>query len=239
MKSEVKMSWRVPIGLLGGVVVPIVLVVIFGSLPGMNHAESKLGGLTYFTVYFPIVIAISVSVIALVSLPTRLANFRELGILRRLSTTPVPPSSMLGAQFLMNLAMAVVALGAVVVLGTTQYGLGMPKQLGGFVLSAFLTIAAMFAIGLWLSAWARTTGVANVLGQAILYPLWFFAGLWVPQAQMSSVLRSISNWTPLGDAVQALQRSLLVGFPTTRSLLVLAGYAVVFGFLAVRYFRWE
>ena len=239
MESETKMAWRLPIGLVAGVAIPILLVVIFGSLPGMNHPEAKLGGLTYFDVYFPVVIVLSVAILALVSLPTRLASFREQGILRRLSTTPVPPSWMLAAQLFMNLALAVVALGVVTVVATTAYSLGVPKSLGGFVLAVLLTIASVFAIGLWLSAWARSGGVANGVGQLILYPLLFFAGLWVPRAQMTPVLRGIGDWTPLGAAVQALQTSMLGGFPSAKSLLVLVAYAAIFGYLAVRYFRWE
>ena len=239
MESEAKTAWRIPIGLLGGVAIPILLVVIFGSLPGMNHAESKLGGLTYFDVYFPIVIVISVAILALVSLPTHLASYREQGILRRLSTTPVPPSWMLAAQLVMNLALAAVALGAVIVVGTTAYSLGVPKQPGGFVLAVVLTVAAMFAIGLWVSSFARSAAVANGLGQLILYPLLFFAGLWIPRQTMTPVLRNIGDWTPLGAAVKALQTSMQGTFPSATSLLVLAGWAAVFGFLAVRFFRWE
>jgi len=239
MESEAKMAWRIPIGLLGGVAIPILIVIIFGSLPGLNHAEAKFGGLTYFDVYFPIIIVMSVSVLALVNLPTRLASYREQGFLRRLSTTPVPPSWMLAAQLLMNLALAAVALGAVVVVSTTAYSLGAPKQLGGFILAVVLTVAAMFAIGLWVSAWARSAGVANGVGQLIIYPLWFFAGLWIPREQMTPVLRNIGDCTPLGAAVKALQASMQGTFPSATSLLVLAGWAAVFGFLAVRFFRWE
>ncbi|MGO9301238.1 MAG: hypothetical protein ACLQEG_13005 [Acidimicrobiales bacterium] len=67
----------------------------------------------------------------------------------------------------------------------------------------------------------------------------FFAGLWVPRAQTTPVLRNIGDWTPLGAAVQALQRSTQAGFPTAQSLLVLAAYAAIFALLAVRSFRWE
>jgi ABC-2 type transport system permease protein len=67
----------------------------------------------------------------------------------------------------------------------------------------------------------------------------FFAGLWLPRAMMPSVLADISNYTPLGAAVEAMQDSMLQGFPPVAPLLVLAGYAVAFGFLAKRYFRWE
>jgi len=56
---------------------------------------------------------------------------------------------------------------------------------------------------------------------------------------MTPVLRYICGWTPLGAAVQALQRSLLVGFPSAKSLLVMVAYAAIFGYLADRHFRWE
>ena len=67
----------------------------------------------------------------------------------------------------------------------------------------------------------------------------FFAGLWLPRAIMPAVLQDISNYTPLGAAVEAIQDSMLQGFPPAAPLLVLAAYAVAFGFLAQRFFRWE
>jgi ABC-2 type transport system permease protein len=70
-------------------------------------------------------------------------------------------------------------------------------------------------------------------------PLLFFAGLWFPRERMPPVLQHISEWSPLGASVHALQDSMQGTFPSAQSLLVLAGWAVVFGFLAVRFFRWE
>jgi len=71
-------------------------------------------------------------------------------------------------------------------------------------------------------------------------PSVFFAGLWLPRALMPGVLQDISNYTPLGAAVEAIQDSMLQqGFPPAAPLLVLAAYALVFAFLARRFFRWE
>jgi ABC-type multidrug transport system permease subunit len=56
--------------------------------------------------------------------------------------------------------------------------------------------------------------------------------LWLPRALMPGVLQGISNYTPLGAAVGAIQDSMLQGFPPAAPLLVLAAYALVFGFLA-------
>ncbi len=67
----------------------------------------------------------------------------------------------------------------------------------------------------------------------------FFAGLWLPIAQMPSVLRHISHATPLGAAVQALQDSAQGHWPHPLQLLTLAAYAVAFGLAATRLFRWE
>jgi ABC-2 type transport system permease protein len=239
MQSETKIAWRIPIGLILGVAAPVFALVILGSVPGTNKPEAKLGGLTFFSVYFPILIAFSVAILALISLPTHLATYREQGILRRISTTPVPPTWMLAAQVIINLALAVAALGILVVAGTVAYGLGAPKQLGGFILALLLAIAAMFALGLWVSAFARSAAVASGIGQLILYPSLFFAGLWVPREVMTPALRDIGDWTPLGAAVQALQNSMQGTFPSAQSLLVMTAYAVLFGFLAVHYFRWE
>jgi ABC-2 type transport system permease protein len=239
LQCEMKVAWRLPIGLIMGVAAPVFVVVIFGSIPGMNKPEAKLGGLSYFGAYFPIMIAFSVAILGLISLPTHLATYRQQGILRRISTTPVPPAWMLAAQVIINLALAVVALGILVIAGTAGYGLGAPGQPAGFVLALLLAVAAMFALGLWVSAIARTAAGASGIAQLILYPSLFFAGLWIPREVMPAVLRDIGDWTPLGAAVQALQNSMAGTFPSVQSLLVMAAYAVAFGFLAVRCFRWE
>ena len=79
----------------------------------------------------------------------------------------------------------------------------------------------------------------NAIGRLALIPLLFFAGLWLPRAIMPAVLLDISNYTPLGAAVEAIQDSIRTGFPPVAPLLVLAAYALVFAFLARRFFRWE
>jgi ABC-2 type transport system permease protein len=236
---EAKYAWRVPIGLIFGVAVPVLVLVILGTIPGVNKPVRSFGGLTYFGIYFPILIALALAVISLISLPLHLANYREQGILRRMSTTPVPPAWMLAAQVIINLALAVVVLGILVVAGTAGFGLGAPNAPGGFMLALALTITAMFAIGLWVSAIARSTGSASIIGQLMFYPLLFFAGLWLPREHMAPILRDISDWTPLGAAVRSLQNSMQGTFPSAQPLLVLVAWALVFSVLAVRFFRWE
>jgi hypothetical protein len=86
---------------------------------------------------------------------------------------------------------------------------------------------------------APTGRAAGVIGTMLFFPLMFFAGLWIPRATMPASLREVSDLTPLGAAVQALQDSLHGSWPHPSALTVLAGYAVVFTVAAARFFRWD
>jgi hypothetical protein len=50
---------------------------------------------------------------------------------------------------------------------------------------------------------------------------------------------NISNWTPLGASVGAMQDAMQGSFPSLQSILVLTAYTLVLGYLAVRWFKWE
>ena len=222
-----------------GVAVPLVLVIIFGEIPGMHQPQPSMGGLTLFPVYVPIIICMAIAILGLISLPAALVSYRDQGILRRLSTTPVPPSWVLAGQLVINFCIAVTSLLIVIVVSIVAFGLDVPKNPGALLLSIVLSIAALFAIGLSIAAAARSGIAARAIGAGLFYPLLFFAGMWLPRALMPGVLQGISNFTPLGAAAQAIQSSMQGQFPPAESLLVLAGYALVFTLVARRFFRWE
>jgi ABC-2 type transport system permease protein len=237
--NEARLARRRPLALIGGVALPVLLLVIFGQLHAFRQTLPSLGGATIFDAYVPVLIAFGLAMLALLGLPIPLVSYRELGVLRRLSTTPVPPSWLLAAQGAVQLGTAVIMSVAIILISITAFGVPAPKSPGGFALSFLLAAAGLFAIGLVIASVARTATAANVIGRVAFFPLMFFAGLWLPRALMPGVLLDISNYTPLGATVQAVQDSMQTGFPPVAPLLVLAAYAVVFGFLARRFFRWE
>jgi ABC-2 type transport system permease protein len=237
--NEARLTWRRPIGLIGGVAIPVVLLVIFGKVGKFQQHSASLGGLTAFDLYLPILVVFALAMLALLGLPIPLASYRELGLLRRLSTTPVPRSWLLIAQGLVQLSVAVTATVIMIVIAMAAFGAPAPKSPAGVTVAVALSAAGLFPIGLLVAAVARTATGASVIGRLAFFPMMFFAGLWLPRALMPDVLVTISNYTPLGAAVEAIQDSMLQGFPPTAPLLVLAAYALAFGFLARRFFRWE
>ena len=237
--NETRLTWRRPVGLIAGVALPLLLLIIFGNLTPFKQHLAAFGGGTIFDAYVPILTAFALAMLALLGLPLALANYRELGVLRRLSTTPVPPSWVLAAQAVVQGCIAVTTVIVIMVVAAVAFGVPAPKSPAGLVVSVLVAIAGLAGIGLLIAAVAKTSTGASVIGRVAFFPLMFFAGLWLPRAEMPPVLFDISNYPPLGAAVQAIQAAMQTGFPPAAPLLVLAGYAVVFGYLARRCFRWE
>jgi ABC-2 type transport system permease protein len=237
VRTEAKLLVREVVPLLWGVAFPMVLLSILGEFS--NGPDKSLGGFSLVASYEPILIAFTCSTFALQGLPAVLAGYRERGILRRLNATPVGAGRLLGAQLTVNLSVTLIATAGIIIIGAAAFGVPLPGQPAGFILALILTAAAMLSLGLLVAAFARNGRVAAAAGAMLFLPLMFFAGLWTPQATMSPALRRIGDDTPLGAAVSALQHSMAGQWPTTASLAVLLGYALVFGVLAWRLFRWE
>jgi len=239
LRNEARLVWRQPAGAISAIGFSVLILVILGELPIFGKPSSQLSGLTPFQIYIPILISFAIGVLALVYLPGPLVSYRELGILRRLSVTPVPASWVLAAQLAVQASLMLIATAIIMATSIAFFGQHAPGNPGGFLLALVLSIAALFAIGLWIAAITRTSGAVRGISAAILYPLLFFSGLYYPMQLMPSVMLDISHFTPLGAVVQAIVYPMFGEFPPTSPLLVLTAYALVFGFLARRFFRWE
>jgi ABC-2 type transport system permease protein len=239
-QAELRLFLRERVGIIWGIGFPVVLLIIFGAIPAFRSKVSPdLPGVSVLDAYVPILFAFVLAMLALNVVPPVLAGYREKGILRRLSTTPVGPGRLLAAQLIINVSMSIVTLAVLLALARIAYHVPLPRQAGGFILALALAIAALFGLGMVIAAVATTGRMANAAGAILFFPLMFFAGLWLPIASMPAVLQHISHVTPLGAAVQALTDAWQGSFPHPVQLITLAAYAIVLPALAARLFRWE
>ncbi|HEX3965485.1 MAG TPA: ABC transporter permease [Trebonia sp.] len=230
---------RASVGLGLSVGVPLLLLIIFGSIHAFSTPVARYGGLTTLDVYVPILLVFAMALLSLVALPATLAGYRELGVLRRLKTTPAGPVRVLAAQLAVKLAVAVAAIIVLLAVARGGYGVAMPRQVGGFVVGGLIAAAALMATGLFVAAVAPNAGTARGIGAVLFYLMMFFAGLWLPIQSMPQELQHISHATPLGAAVPALQNAALGQWPTGLQLVTMAAYAVAFGLGAAKLLRWE
>jgi ABC-2 type transport system permease protein len=239
LRCEFRLLVREPLAVFFALMFPSLLVVILGSVPAFRKPEAAFGGLRVIDLYVTITITLVLAMTALQFTPSVLATYRERGVLRRLSTTPVHPVRLLAAQMVSSLVMALASTALVLVIGRLAFGAPVPRQLGGFVAALVLAAAALFAIGLLIAAIAPNGKAGNAIGTIIFFPVMFFAGLWVPREVMPETLRRIGDLTPLGAGEHALHDAAVGLWPHAGQLAMLGAYVVVFGLAAVRLFRWE
>lgn len=220
-------------------VFPAVLLLVLGIIPGFTDPDPELGGARLIDLYLPIVLVLAFVFSGITAAPSILVGYREQGVLRRLRLTPVGSTPLLTASLLANLLLAVVAALAAVVVAITVYDVRAPASWWGVVATVVLAPAALFGIGMILAAVARSVNVANAVAPLLWLPIMVLAGLWFPREAMPDLMRRISDVSPGGAAVDALQRAWFEGAPSASSLLVLAVCAVLASAVAARLFRWE
>ncbi len=237
---EARLFLRDPGSLFFGLLFPGILLLLLGLFfPGFKDPSPDLGGRAFIDFYVSVVLVFGLATLGVVTLPPTLATYRQFGILRRLRATPVHPFRLLRAQLVVHLAIAVVAALGTIVVATAVFDVPLPQRPVWFVVSWGLSAASIFSVGLLVAARARSSASGQGIGMAIYFPLLFFAGVWIPRSVMSDGLRTLSDFTPVGAAAQALEDSWMGAAPSLQHLLVMALWAVGMGVLSVRVFRWE
>jgi ABC-2 type transport system permease protein len=237
--TESKLYLREPVGMFFGVLFPAALIVVLGgAIPGFTEASGDLGGLRPIDLYLPITLAMAIATVTMVTLSAGLTGYREKGVLRRMATTPVSPSALLAAQFIVNTGALVVGCVFAYAGAAVAFHVAAPANVAGVVIAFLLGTAAMGAVALFVAAVSPNTRAQAAVGAIVYYPMIFFAGVWTGPA-MPHAMRRIADYTPLGAASRALQDAWVGDWPRPLNLVVMAATAAIFGTAAARLFRWE
>ncbi|MFF1745390.1 ABC transporter permease [Streptomyces mirabilis] len=239
LRTELRLFRREPGALFWILAFPTVLLVILGSIPSFRRHHADLGGLRTVDVYVPVAVLLGMIVGALQAMPQNITGYRERGILRRMSSTPVRPSALLSAQMLVYGAAALASALCALIVGRLAFDVRLPEQPYGYLLALLLAILAALALGSVVSALSRTTKIAGAIGSAVFFPMMFCAGVWIPVQAMPELLARIVGYTPFGAAAQALNRAAAGDWPGWAHLGVLVAWTVLLTAGAARWFRWE
>ncbi|MCR8941643.1 ABC transporter permease [Streptomyces sp. OUCMDZ-4982] len=237
--AETRLFLREPGSLFWILAFPSVLLVILGFVPAFKEPQEGLGDRRVIDLYVPISVLLAMIMSGLQAMPPVLTAYRERGILRRMSTTPVRPSAILTAQITLHGAAALGSALLVVLVGRIAYGVELPGHLPGYLLALLLAVTVVLAMGATICALSRTTKAATAVGSVAYLAMMFTAGVWVPVQVMPDTLRRIVQATPFGSASQALDQAASGAWPSWAYLGVVALWTVVLGSAAARLFRWQ
>ena len=238
LKSEARLLARNPGVVVWTAILPVVAAIVLAAIPAVRQPMDGLGGLSFFAVYQPVLVLFAVTLLAVQAMPDVLTRYREMGVLKRLRTTPVSPAVLLFAHLALILA---VSLGCmlVMVIVPALIGATWPQNIAGFLLGYLLAAWALLGVGMVIASLFRNAKVAAGFGTLLFFVLQFFAGLWLQRPLMPDWLRHISEFTPSGAAAQALTDSASGQWPSLLHLAVLAAWGVAMSAVAIRLFNWE
>jgi ABC-2 type transport system permease protein len=239
LRTELRLFRREPGALFWILLFPTLLLVILGSIPSFRNHDADLGGLRTIDVYVPVAVLLGMIVSGLQSMPQTLTGYRERGILRRMSTTPVRPTALLTAQMTVYGGAALASALLALLVGRFAFAVRLPEQPLGYLLALVLAVLAALALGAVVCALSRTTRIAGAIGSAVFFPAMFCAGVWAPVQTMPDVLARIVGYTPFGAAAEALNRAASGDWPGWTHLGVLVAWTVLLTAAASRWFRWE
>ncbi|SEG08359.1 ABC-2 type transport system permease protein [Thermomonospora echinospora] len=239
LKAELRLFSREPFSLFWIVAFPAVLLTILGLIPSFREPDPGLGGSRVIDLYVPVNVLLAMIMAGIQALPPVLSGYRERGILRRMSTTPVRPAALLTAQIVLHFAAALFSSLLVIAIGRLAFDVALPGHLPGYLLALLLGALGALALGAAVTAVTPTVKATTVVGSIVFFPMMFFAGVWVPVQAMPEVLRGIVEYSPFGAASQALHQAAEGGWPDWTHLGVTAAWAAVLIAAAVRWFRWE
>jgi ABC-2 type transport system permease protein len=236
IKVETRLFFREPGVWALTILLPTIVLVVVGLLFGVEP-DPSLGGRRWIDVFAPSMVVMTLAILGVNTLPGRLVKYREKGVLRRLSTTPASPRSLLIAQLAVNMGVAIISLGVLIVVGNLVFQIPFPRDLLGFAVAFVLGMSALFALGLLVAAVAPTPGIASALFVPLFALVMFLGGVYLPRMLLPEFLIRIGDYTPPG--VQALLDAWSGTSPQLAQLAVMGLITALAGAAAARRFRWE
>lgn len=239
---ETKLFVRDPLTLVFTFAFPLIMLLVLAEVFG-NSTDDRdevvfrnVGAIDY---YVPAYVALVAAAVGVVSLPVRLASYRELGIFRRFRASGVSVWTLLAAEVAVAFVLTLAGTVLVVALAAVLYSNKEPGSVAG-ALGVFLFVTLLFAaVGILLGAVLPNARAAQGAGAILFFVMLMLSGGGPPPEVMSGAMRHIADGLPLTHAVRILQDPWLgFGWEWT-SFLAACGFLVGAALLAVRFFRWE
>lgn len=238
LRNETRLLLREPAALIFGAALPLAAIIVMAAIPAARGPVADFGGQSVIEIYQPTLVLFATSVLGLTIVPAILGGYRQLGVLRRLRTTPASPTGLLAALFVVVAAVGLVVTALLLIIPAVA-GAGVPDGLGWFVLAGTLGLVAFLALGTVLAAVVRSPQAAAGIGNLVAAVMWFSAGLWLPRAFFPDWLVNLTDLTPGGAATQAMLDATAGVPPSWQPYVVLVVWSALGAGLAVRVFRWE
>ena len=170
-----------------------------------------------------------------------LVGRRELGVLKRLRSTPLPPRTYLGAVLLSTLVVFALQSVALLALGVSVFGASAPENPLGFAGAIVLGVASFAGLGLGATALIRSAEGVSAVVNVVTLPMAFVSGAFGPTSSYPEFLQAIAEVLPLTYFLDLANGVYLHGdslFADPGALAVVVAWGIAGLVVALRRFTW-
>jgi ABC-2 type transport system permease protein len=170
-----------------------------------------------------------------------LVGRREMGVLKRLRSTPLPPGTYLGAVLLSTLVVFALQSVALLALGVIAFDASAPENPLGFAGAIVLGVASFAGLGLGAAALIRSAEGVSAVVNVVTLPMAFVSGAFGPTSSYPEFLQAIAEVLPLTYFLDLANGVYLHGdslFADPGALAVVVAWGVAGLVVALRRFTW-
>lgn len=241
-RYDQKVFWRNPASVFFTVMLPLIFLFIFATIFGNDEVADR--GVNTTTYYVPAIISLAVISATMQSLAINLTQDRERGLLKRVRGTPLPTQVFVSGRVGNSLVVSVLMVVLVAVIGRLVYGVSIPTETLPAILVTLAVGAASFCcLGFALTAAIPSEAAAPAISNAVVLPLYFVSGIFIPDGEIPAGVLSFADLFPIRHFFEAFfvawdPNTTGAGF-SPGDLAIVAAWGVAGLVVALLAFRWE
>jgi len=198
-------------------------------------------GFSYVDFIFPGMIIIAIFFTGLFGVSQELAWYREGKILKRFQLTPISPLNFFLSYFLSRFYFFILQILALSFVGKVIYKSSVNPFSFYFIFYVFLTMLTISTFGFFISALAKNTNSANIIGQILNFPLQFLGGIYFPVNDVPWFIKWIVIINPITYLASGIRDTLGVmpsPYPIYLTILVPLAYTLVFLLISIKKYKY-
>jgi ABC-2 type transport system permease protein len=237
LKAEQRVFWRNRESSFFIFAFPLVLFLLLGSV-----YDGEIDGYRASDLLLVGMLGYGAANTAFAGLAILLVIRREMGLLKRIRSTPLPAATYLAA--VLTSIVLVFALEAVVlfVLGVVLFDADGPDRIASLLVVLLVGTAAFAGLGLGTASLIRSAEGASAVVNLVVLPMAFLSGSFVPVQEYPQWLQDASNVLPLKHLISLVTDVYLdrgSAWEDPIAIAVVLGWGAVGLAIATRRFGWQ
>jgi ABC-2 type transport system permease protein len=241
LRYDQKAFWRNPAAVFFTVMFPVVVFLILAVVFDGSTVNVD-GGIEATTYYVPAIMALSVISATMQTLAMTLVIAREDGRLKRGRGTPMPASVFIAGRIGNSIVVTLLMLALLAAIGGVLYSVPFPwERLPEMLVVLAIGATCFCCLGIALTAAIPSQDAAAAIVNALLLPLYFLSGIFIPEDELPNGVIDFANHFPVRPFFEAFFQAYVPGTGPAiawHELLVVGIWGLAGLLLAIRFFRW-